>query len=1112
MPDPVVLNKANPLGPAEDFNFLRREGIKHIEKLSGSIWTDYNTHDPGITLLEALCYAITDLAYRTKSDMKNLLAPAKPDADSWKNIFYTARQILPGNPVTLKDYRKMLIDIVGVRNAWITISEDCEVPVYIDYEKAKIIIDPWEAYWNDTADPKTKPKPDTELCNDTQAVKFKLAFNPPGKIVELNGLYKIIIEFEEDIIEKKEKERIRQKVLRKLHRHRSLCEDYLSVTGAEYKDFFLSTDVILKEEADADLVLAQICFRVQNYFTPNYKFYSLEELLEKGTYAEDIFEGPFLEHGFIPDEDVEKTDFFRDMRLSDIINNVADIDGVIALKTFKVHDDLEGTDDTDDHCVNEQYFDEWIAGMKNENLIGRLNIKDIVEKENAPDIEKVLVNLFKAGNRVKINTDRFSKLLKDLKAFNRNNKLNGHSKDFPVPVGENMELDNFYPVQYELPETYKVGKDGLPMREGNKRLVQALQLKGYLTVFEQLFLNYVSQLGNLNQIFSFNETTTSYPAGKIVEKDNSLSPHLKENIAGYLHIYVDSERYIDSIQELTEPGPLFENTRNKMLDHLLARFSENFSAYDSTMQYLYSKDYLKKVQKNKTDFLANYLCISGNRAKAFNYKLQEEGEDFPGEKDEEVISKNISGLEQRIGRLIGLADVKRKIIAPDNLVFEITVAGQKGRIRLYETSGKKELLLESVEIELKCEDPVMHCFIESACCGNNFITIPEHATHARRSRQHVNGFSFILVDEKGETIAKSRVYNTQDERDAALKKTKEIMKKICQLEGLHMIEHILLRPKADDEVEDDSGNTPQKETYELLDVCLDKCDLNAGVNNPALPVWYKFNIRRLKGKECIGNKKWEVTMIRVLDRTNPSDPLNPVIFKKIFFKYGKLDEAPSGPEDDLLSASEFIAILREYGSEYANYKVYKTSDTTPKYFFRVFDEFDNLVIESEPYYNNFVLPPNSTSTNAKTRGFFKKKDIKEDDREGDQPLIILEVLEEIETLKAFLAYELDLYCCEDDCDHNEDPYSFRISFVLPCWPKRFHDKAFRRFVEQTIQNETPAHIHAKIYWLGIEQMRKYEEAYFDWIIEMACNDTPDIPYVNALIKAVKGLKNCDEHC
>jgi hypothetical protein len=29
------------------------------------LWSDYNVHDPGITLLELLCYGITDIAHRT---------------------------------------------------------------------------------------------------------------------------------------------------------------------------------------------------------------------------------------------------------------------------------------------------------------------------------------------------------------------------------------------------------------------------------------------------------------------------------------------------------------------------------------------------------------------------------------------------------------------------------------------------------------------------------------------------------------------------------------------------------------------------------------------------------------------------------------------------------------------------------------------------------------------------------------------------------------------------------------------------------------------------------------------------------------------------------------
>ena len=41
-----------------DFEKLRKEGIEYIAQLSGKIWTDHNIHDPGITILEMLCFKL----------------------------------------------------------------------------------------------------------------------------------------------------------------------------------------------------------------------------------------------------------------------------------------------------------------------------------------------------------------------------------------------------------------------------------------------------------------------------------------------------------------------------------------------------------------------------------------------------------------------------------------------------------------------------------------------------------------------------------------------------------------------------------------------------------------------------------------------------------------------------------------------------------------------------------------------------------------------------------------------------------------------------------------------------------------------------------------------
>lgn len=118
---PVTIPKQPVLKPADDFFRLRREGIGFIEQMGSRRWTDYNAHDPGITILEALCYALTDLAYRIGWDIRDTLTTgsAAPGAPYPDQAFFTAREILSVNPATPDDFRRLLIDLDGVRNAWV---------------------------------------------------------------------------------------------------------------------------------------------------------------------------------------------------------------------------------------------------------------------------------------------------------------------------------------------------------------------------------------------------------------------------------------------------------------------------------------------------------------------------------------------------------------------------------------------------------------------------------------------------------------------------------------------------------------------------------------------------------------------------------------------------------------------------------------------------------------------------------------------------------------------------------------------------------------------------------------------------------------------------------
>ena len=72
-------------------------------------------HDPGITLLELLCYGITDITYRTTFPDAEIFAPApgEPLPGPDDPPFTTARFALTNGPVTINDYRKLFLDRFG---------------------------------------------------------------------------------------------------------------------------------------------------------------------------------------------------------------------------------------------------------------------------------------------------------------------------------------------------------------------------------------------------------------------------------------------------------------------------------------------------------------------------------------------------------------------------------------------------------------------------------------------------------------------------------------------------------------------------------------------------------------------------------------------------------------------------------------------------------------------------------------------------------------------------------------------------------------------------------------------------------------------------------------
>jgi hypothetical protein len=117
----VSITPEAPVNKGADYAWLKEEGTRLVQQLSGAIWTDYNEHDPGVTTLEQICYALTELSYRAEFKLADLLTdPRSGRIDTRRQALFVPRRILPSAPVTLDDYRKLIIDRVpGVANVWL---------------------------------------------------------------------------------------------------------------------------------------------------------------------------------------------------------------------------------------------------------------------------------------------------------------------------------------------------------------------------------------------------------------------------------------------------------------------------------------------------------------------------------------------------------------------------------------------------------------------------------------------------------------------------------------------------------------------------------------------------------------------------------------------------------------------------------------------------------------------------------------------------------------------------------------------------------------------------------------------------------------------------------
>jgi hypothetical protein len=89
-----------------------------------------------------------------------------------------------------------------------------------------------------------------------------------------------------------------------------------------------------------------------------------------------------------------------------------------------------------------------------------------------------------------------------------------------------------------------------------------------------------------------------------------------------------------------------------------------------------------------------------------------------------------------------------------------------------------------------------------------------------------------------------------------------------------------------------------------------------------------------------------------------------------------------------------------------------------------------------------------------------------------------------------------------------DPYSYRLQIILPGYGPRFGYIEFRRFAEEVIREETPAHILPKVCWIDKGDMTVIEKLYRDWIyLKAGADTTRRSEKLRELIRQLFSVKN-----
>ncbi len=717
--EPISIERKRVAEDELSFERLRREGISAVQALSGTVWTDYNTHDPGVTILEHLCYALTDVVYRADFKIEDYLTGDDGHIDYAAHGLHSPEDVYTSRPSTLADYRKVIFDAIP------------------ELENLSI----------------------SKLEGNGIAGLYRLSARVRDNVSE---------DGHPDVVEK----------IRKVYAaNRNLCEDLAEISIVHHANIELDADLDIEigDDVSPSELLAQVYYRCARLVTGAIRIYPYESILNEGKSLEEILTGPFCRHGYIKAEQLN--DSARTVYLSDIFSVIKQVEGVSRIRKLSLLKD----------------------GKLYDQGLNPLDAQDAPRLQVPVDDADIKITLFKDGRLVQTSAKDLRNRYEELSFVQQSHihALSDMSVLYHRPEGARRDLRHYTSIQNEFPAIYGINAYGVPDSAPEDVKAKALQLKGYLLIFEQFIVNQLANLQSLGQLFSTTDGSRGSYGVQAMQRDS---------VADLERLYPSDPTQV--ISAIVAKYDDHAERKNRLLDYMLALYGESYpqDALRHFNRYYSAEGLEYALVYNKLALLKQIVAVGRDRGAAYDYSRPAWN------------TLNISGLKRKVSLLLGCKHQHNRSYTLGLLKRGLKLVSDDTYRRMQE--GAWDLRLGSLEDISEHVGTAFHAI--SASLPDQEFTLKQQ----RRSLRSIAPFKHNVINDSlfrdGIDIRRYRVgsltsnedyqlffqasrpdewwyLGSYDGEQSAVKGAHALQRFLMQVnqecEGLHVLEHVLLRPE-----------------------------------------------------------------------------------------------------------------------------------------------------------------------------------------------------------------------------------------------------------------------------------------------------------------------------